>query len=306
MKTEIIKLNNVIKTYGDVKAVNGISFSVNMGEIFGLLGPNGAGKTTTIEMIVGLRKPDDGSIIINGLDNIKDIKKIKEIIGIQLQSTSLFDLLTVRELIELYGSFYSTNVDYDTLINDMLLKEKQHARVKGLSGGQKQRLAIALAIVHDPQIVFLDEPTTGLDPQARRTLWDIIIKLKNNGKTVILSTHYMEEAEVLCDRIAIVDSGKLIALDTPNNLIHDLHRENAIEFYCEDDFDISSIKAAEEVSNINEHNNYFTVYSSNITKTLFTIIQIANLNNWILRDVKTRTATLEDVFISMTGRRLGE
>jgi ABC-2 type transport system ATP-binding protein len=306
MKTEIIKLNNVVKTYGDVKAVNGITFSVNMGEIFGLLGPNGAGKTTTIEMIVGLRKPDDGSIIINGLDNIKDIKKIKEIIGIQLQSTSLFDLLTVRELIELYGSFYSTNVDYDTLINDMLLKEKQHARVKGLSGGQKQRLAIALAIVHDPQIVFLDEPTTGLDPQARRTLWDIIIKLKNNGKTVILSTHYMEEAEVLCDRIAIVDSGKLIALDTPNNLIHDLHRENAIEFYCEDDFDISSIKAAEEVSNINEHNNYFTVYSSNITKTLFTIIQIANLNNWILRDVKTRTATLEDVFISMTGRRLGE
>ncbi|MDF2608020.1 MAG: transporter [Bacillales bacterium] len=306
MKIEIINLINVFKTYGDTKAVNGISLSVNRGEVFGLLGPNGAGKTTTIEMIVGLRRPDQGSIKINGLDNIKDIKKIKEIIGIQLQSTSLFDLLTVRELIELYGSFYNTQVDYDSLINDMLLKEKQHSRVKGLSGGQKQRLAIALAIVHDPQIVFLDEPTTGLDPQARRTLWDIIIKLKNNGKTVILSTHYMEEAEVLCDRIAIVDSGKLIALDTPSNLIHNLQKENAIEFYCEDAFDISPIKEINEVSNIIEHNNFFTVYTSNITKTLFNIIQLANVNNWALKEVKTRTATLEDVFISMTGRRLRE
>lgn len=212
----MIEVKSLVKKYGTFTAVNGIDFTVGKGEIFGLLGPNGAGKSTTLEMMVGLRKPDGGTANIGGFDISRDLNKVKEVIGIQLQSTTLFELLTVEEILRLYGSFYQKNVSIPELIEEVSLTEKAKSRIKTLSGGQKQRLAIALALVHDPWILFLDEPTTGLDPQARRTLWDIVLKLKEKGKTTVLTTHYMDEAHVLCDRIAIMDQGNLIALDTPS------------------------------------------------------------------------------------------
>lgn len=227
----IVDVKEVKKQYGSFTAVKGVSFQVKRGEIFGLLGPNGAGKTTTIEMLVGLRKPDEGTATLSGYDVIKEVTKVKEVIGVQLQSTSLFELLKVEEILYLYGSFYPTHVDINGLIEDMLLTEKRNDLIKGLSGGQKQRLAIALALIHDPDIVFLDEPTTGLDPQARRTLWDIVLRLKERGKTIILSTHYMDEAHVLCDRIGIMDQGELIALDTPMNLVKRLQSTSSVEFH---------------------------------------------------------------------------
>lgn len=226
----IIKAEHLVKRYGDFYAVNGVNFEVHRGEVFGLLGPNGAGKTTTLEMLVGLRKPDEGTAWIGEFDIRKDLERIKEVIGVQLQSTTLFELLTVEEILKMYASFYPKHISIPELIEDMILTDKRKSRIKSLSGGQKQRLAIALALVHDPWIIFLDEPTTGLDPQARRTLWDIVLNLKQKGKTIMLTTHYMDEAHVLCDRIAIMDQGKMIALDTPENLVKNLQSDSAVEF----------------------------------------------------------------------------
>lgn len=223
----MIEVAGLIKTYGNLKAVNDVSFKVEKGEIFGLLGPNGAGKTTTIEMMEGLRDIDQGEVYINQLSIKKQKPKVKEIIGVQLQSTSLFELLTVEETLKLYASFYKRTLEVDLILNQMNLEEKRKSLVKGLSGGQKQRLAIGLALIHDPKVIFLDEPTTGLDPQARRSLWDIILQLKEQQKTILLSTHYMEEAHVLCDRLAIMDHGQLIALGTPEELIASLETEGA-------------------------------------------------------------------------------
>lgn len=225
--TKMIEVQGLTKTYGQLKAVRGIDFFVNTGEIFGLLGPNGAGKTTSIEMMEGLREIDEGEVLINNHSVSKEKQKIKQIIGVQLQSTSLFELLTVEETLELYASFYSFSLPVEQILEQMNLVEKRKDFVKGLSGGQKQRLAIGLALIHDPKVVFLDEPTTGLDPQARRSLWDIIQDLKAKGKTILLSTHYMEEAHVLCDRLAIMDQGQIIALDTPDALIQSLSMEGA-------------------------------------------------------------------------------
>jgi ABC-2 type transport system ATP-binding protein len=225
--TKMIDVNGLHKSYGTLHAVRGISFSVDKGEIFGLLGPNGAGKTTTIEMMEGLRSIDQGDVLIDQFSVKKEKKKIKQIIGIQLQSTSMFELLTVEETLKLYASFYKSSLPVQGILEQMNLVEKRKDFVKGLSGGQKQRLAIGLALIHDPMVVFLDEPTTGLDPQARRSLWEIIVQLKEQGKTILLSTHYMEEAHVLCDRLAIMDQGEMIALDTPDALIASLNIEGA-------------------------------------------------------------------------------
>ncbi|MGM9988972.1 MAG: ABC transporter ATP-binding protein [Bacillaceae bacterium] len=305
MKDIIIEVKHVVKTYKTTRAVDDLSFEVYDGEIFGLLGPNGAGKTTTIEMLVGLRKPDEGTATLAGYDVIKQIDYVKDVIGVQLQSTSLFELLTIREILEMYASFYFEHVDIDNLIKEMLLEEKKKDRVKNLSGGQKQRLAIALALVHDPKIIFLDEPTTGLDPQARRTLWDIIISLKQRGKTIVLTTHYMDEAHVLCDRIGIVDRGKLIALDTPNALVKMLSSNNAITFrQNEGDYSIFlSLPTAQKYS---VTDNQITLYTNCLQETLVELITLANEENIVLHDLQTRTATLEDVFIQFTGRSLRE
>ncbi|MFC3886252.1 ABC transporter ATP-binding protein [Bacillus songklensis] len=303
---EIIKVQNLMKKYGNFTAVKGIEFEVQRGEVFGLLGPNGAGKTTTLEMLVGLRKPDEGTAIIGGFDIIRELKKVKEVIGVQLQSTTLFELLTVEEILHLYASFYHKHVSIPELIEDMLLTDKTKSRIKSLSGGQKQRLAIALALVHDPWIIFLDEPTTGLDPQARRTLWDIILRLKEKGKTIVLTTHYMDEAHVLCDRIAIMDQGKLIALDTPSLLVKNLQSDSAVEFRFLGEAHEVELHAIHGVKQVGNQNDMYVLYTDDLQSTLMSLIQTASEKQLKLSDLQTRTATLEDVFIHMTGRGLRE
>ncbi|WP_090831655.1 MULTISPECIES: ABC transporter ATP-binding protein [unclassified Bacillus (in: firmicutes)] len=302
----LIIVKNLVKKYGDFTAVNGVEFTVQKGEVFGLLGPNGAGKTTTIEMLVGLRKPDSGTAELAGFDLIKEQKQIKDVIGIQLQSTSLFELLTVKEIIEMYASFYPTHLSIPDLIDEMILTEKKNDRVKGLSGGQKQRLAIALALIHDPQIIFLDEPTTGLDPQARRTLWDIVLNLKARGKTVVLSTHYMDEAHVLCDRIGIMDRGNLIALDTPDGLVKSLQSDSAVEFKSIGQLSEETLLELASVKQVGIREDVYTLYTDHLQETLTDLITFSSNSDIQFSDLRTRTATLEDVFIHMTGRRLRE
>src|ERR1043166_8206683 len=207
-----IEVQGLVKSYGGTRAVDGISFSVNEGEIFGMLGPNGAGKTTTVEILEGLRESDGGSAEVLGFDIRRNGDKVKQQIGVALQTATLATNLTPFELLELFGGFYQRSVPPDSLLERLGLNEKRDARVQTLSGGQQQRLSVALALVNDPRIVFLDEPTTGLDPQARRTLWEVIEEMRASGKTVLLTTHYMEEAERLCDRVAIMDHGKILAL----------------------------------------------------------------------------------------------
>jgi len=218
----VIEVTDLHKNYGDIKAVDGVSFSVIQGEVYGILGPNGAGKTTTLEMIEGLRTIDQGQVVVNGVDVSKDPRQVKQMIGVQLQSSSFFDHLNLCELLEVFGSLYHRRVQPREILEDVELLDKAKSEVRHLSGGQKQRFSIAAALVNDPVVLFLDEPTTGLDPQARRHLWDLVEKFKQRGTTIVLTTHYMEEAEVLCDRVAIMDYGKIIALDTPDNLIQKL------------------------------------------------------------------------------------
>ena len=218
----IIKVENLYKTYGNIKALNGISFNVNKGEVFGMLGPNGAGKTTTIEILETLRNYDSGIAFINGLEVNSNQKSIKSNIGIQLQSNSFFDYLTLEETINLYSKIYNTPRKSKEMLSKVELNDKCKAYYKELSGGQKQRFSIAIALINNPTVLFLDEPTTGLDPQARRNLWHLIKDIKKQGITIMLTTHYMEEAQELCDRVAIIDNGNIVALDSPNNLIQEL------------------------------------------------------------------------------------
>ncbi len=311
----VIVADGLVKRYGDFTAVNGVSFEVRGGEVFGLLGPNGAGKTTTMEMIEGLRRPDGGTARVAGFDTKKELDRVKAVIGVQLQSTSLFDLLTVREITEMYASFYKASVPVGPLLESMILSEKLNGRVKHLSGGQKQRLAIALALVNDPLVVFLDEPTTGLDPQARRTLWDIVLRLKEQGKTVVLSTHYMDEAHVLCDRICLMDQGKVIALDTPDGLIRSLQADQTIEFQIGDYGAMpeeartglrSLVSGAGGVKQTEVRGERFVLYTDSVQRTLTDLIALSQEHEWKLHELSTRSATLEDVFIQMTGRSLRE
>lgn len=220
--TDIITVKNLTKKYGDKTTVDGISFTVREGEIFGILGPNGAGKTTTLEMIEALRPIDDGEVTLDGLNVRTSSAKVKEIIGIQLQSTAFFDKLTLREQLKMFDSLYGETTDPDTLLAEVQLSDKAKSFVENLSGGQRQRFSIAAALINKPRVLFLDEPTTGLDPQARRNLWELIADIKKKGITVVLTTHYMDEAELLCDRIAIMDAGKIVTIDTPKNLIKQL------------------------------------------------------------------------------------
>lgn len=222
MAETIIRVNNLVKKYGTFEAVKGISFEVNEGEIFGLLGPNGAGKSTTLEIIETLRQKTSGEVWVNGFNLDEEPDEIKKIIGVQLQTSGYYPNLKLTELMILFGGLYNRAVDPMHLLEMVNLKDKANAKVKELSGGQKQRFSIATTLINDPKIVFLDEPTTGLDPQARRNLWDLVRNIRDKGTTVIMTTHYMDEAEVLCDRVAIIDSGKIIAMETPDRLIDNL------------------------------------------------------------------------------------
>src|SRR5436190_2469300 len=222
MSRTIISVNNLVKNYGSFQAVKGISFHVNEGEIFGLLGPNGAGKSTTLEIIETLRSKTSGEVIVDGLNLDKQPGEIKKIIGVQLQSSGYYPGLNLLQLIDLFNGLYNKSVDSMELLEMVNLKDKAKSKLKQLSGGQKQRFSIATTLINDPKIIFLDEPTTGLDPQARRSLWELVKNIREKGTTVIITTHYMDEAEYLCDRVAIIDQGKIIAMDTPDQMIDEL------------------------------------------------------------------------------------
>jgi ABC-2 type transport system ATP-binding protein len=218
----LVDVQELCKSYGSLQAVDGVSFTVKRGEVFGILGPNGAGKTTTVEILEGMRLPDSGVARINGIDIRKDPRAVKSLIGIQLQSSSFFEKLNLAELLEVFGSLYRRRVDAKALLCEVELEDRARSEFKDLSGGQKQRFSIATTLVNDPLLLFLDEPTTGLDPQARRHLWELVKRFKTEGRTVLMTTHYMEEAEELCDRVAIMDRGRIVAMDPPDRLIDDL------------------------------------------------------------------------------------
>ncbi|MBK6505676.1 MAG: ABC transporter ATP-binding protein [Ignavibacteria bacterium] len=222
---KIIEVKDLVKKYGDFTAVNGISFDVKEGEIFGLLGPNGAGKTTTLEIMETLRDKTSGEVLIDGLAVDKDSNEIKSIIGVQLQAAGYYPNLYLVELLELFGGLYNVDIDTDEMLGMVDLKDKAKSKYKDLSGGQKQRFSICTTLINNPKIIFLDEPTTGLDPQARRNLWELVIKIRANGTTVMLTTHYMDEAEYLCDRVGIIDKGRIITIDSPDNLIDKLIKD---------------------------------------------------------------------------------
>jgi ABC-2 type transport system ATP-binding protein len=305
-----IVVKDLKKYYGEVKAVDGISFEVEEGCIFGMLGPNGAGKTTTIETIVGLNKKDGGSINIFGYDSEKDLDDVKKIIGVQLQSPSLFPRLTVRELIELFASFYPEPMDCQGVIEKIGLEQKANTRVNNLSGGQKHRLAVGLAMVSNGKAVFLDEPTTGLDPQARRQLWDVILGLKEDGKTVFITTHYMDEAERLCDELVVIDQGKVIAQGSPEALIKESFQDTAIEFI---DPGFSSEEREEFASaipgvklNFELKERQIVLYSDAVPDTIKGIIDFTESKGKSVEDIMVRHATLEDVFLKLTGRGIRE
>jgi len=219
---QIIQVQDLRKSYGELKAVDGVSFSVGSGEVFGILGPNGAGKTTTVEILEGMREPDGGTAVVNGIDVQKDPRAIKKVIGIQLQSSAFFDRLNLVEILDVMASLYHREIDAMDLLREVELADRADALFKELSGGQKQRFSVASTLVNDPILLFLDEPTTGLDPQARRHMWALVQRFKSEGRTVLLTTHYMEEAEELCDRVAIMDRGKIVALDRPSALVDSL------------------------------------------------------------------------------------
>jgi ABC-2 type transport system ATP-binding protein len=305
---DAIVVQDLKKYYGDTKAVDGINFDVKQGEVFGMLGPNGAGKTTTVEIIEGLRVADSGQVTVMDMDVRKEADKIKARIGVQLQTTALYPLLTVREVINLFRSFYPGRVRDTAYVIDLVnLREKQKTRSRDLSGGQQQRLSMALALVNLPDIIFLDEPTTGLDPQARRKTWDVIQQVSDEGTTVFLTTHYMEEAERLCDRVAVIDQGKIIALDTPEDLIDAHFEESAIEFELNGgEINPELLTGLEGVTHTRHDGNAITLYSRAVPRTLARLIEFGELHSISLDDLHVRRATLEDVFLKLTGRRIRE
>jgi ABC-2 type transport system ATP-binding protein len=299
-----VQVSNLIKKYGDLIAVNDISFSVERGEIFGLLGPNGAGKTTTVEMIEGLRRPDGGAIEVCGIDALKHRDQIKEIIGVQLQSTTLYDKIKVREAIDLFGGYYRKSLPTEQLLELVSITDKQNSYVAKLSGGQKQRVALALALVNDPQVVFLDEPSTGLDPQARRNVWDMVGDLKKQGKTVILTTHYMEEAEHLCDRVGIVDHGKVIALDSPRNLIETSDLKSAVEVTCKDENALEIMQKLDGVTKVVQEGTRYLLHSKETSPVMRALTDLSENKTLRVESMSVRQGTLEDVFLLLTGRTL--
>jgi len=303
----MVKVSNLVKRYGNLIAVDNVSLAIEKGEIFGLLGPNGAGKTTLVEMIEGLRKPDGGSIEICGIDGLKEPAKIKEIIGVQLQSTTLYDKIRVKEAIDLFGAYYRRSISSEDILKEVSLVEKRNSYVGTLSGGLKQRLALALALVNDPKVLFLDEPTTGLDPQARRNVWDIIENMKRRGKTIILTTHYMEEAEQLCHRVGIMDQGKIIAMDSPKNLIVNSGLESTVEFHSmpqESDKILQILAGIGKI--IRQDNDRFVLYTKEAPRVLQEITRVCGESGINLKNLTVREATLEDVFLSLTGKKLRE
>lgn len=285
-------------------AVDHISLNIEEGEVFGILGPNGAGKTTTLEMIEGLREIDEGTATLAGLSVNKDPMAVKEVIGIQLQKSEYFEYLNLGELLTLFGNFYNRNVDADKLLEEVQLTEKKKAQARDLSGGQKQRLSIASALVNDPKVLFLDEPTTGLDPQARHNLWELIRKINKAGKTIVLTTHYMEEAEQLCDRIAVMDKSKIIALGTPAELIKQYTDTSRIIFKTDREVPLENLKNLSNVKNVNQTRQGYELQVVNVESVVQSLIEFNGKEGVRLDSLQVEQPTLEDVFLNLTGKKL--
>ncbi len=302
--TAVIEAQDLRKRYGSVLAVDGVSFEVQRGEVFGMLGPNGAGKTTTVEMLEGLRKPDGGQALVLGIDVAREPDRLKERIGVQLQTAALYPNLTVTEVIDLFGSFYRERRPTRELIAALDLTERKDALTKVLSGGQRQRLSVALALVNDPELIFLDEPTTGMDPAARRSLWDLVLALKERGTTVLLTTHYMEEAEQLCDRIGIMDHGQILELGTVKDLVERRFQELSIRFDALPGLDDDRLGALPAVTRVVHEDGAVALYTRDVATTIGGLLAAAGEVGQEPQNLAVRRATLEDVFLDLTGRAL--
>ncbi len=299
-----IEVRNLIKNYGETRAVNEISLEINEGEIFGLVGPNGAGKTTTIECIEGLKKYDAGEIRVFGMEPYKERERLYQLIGVQLQETSYQSGIKVWEICDLFSCLYKNPIPYKELCEEFGLSEKRNSYVSRLSGGQRQRLSIILALIPNPKTVFFDELTTGLDPEARRTTWASVKELRDEGRTVFLTTHFMEEAEILCDRVAIMDQGKIVALDTPRNLIETSGMEERIIFEGSI-FDVAALKRIKGVLDVRRNQSEVTVYGKggDLLQNIVSFLQTEGIK---YKNLQTKTPTLEDVFLKVAGHNYKE
>ncbi len=304
MQTAAIQCTGLVKRYGDVVAVDGLDLEVRRGECFGLLGPNGAGKTTTVEIFEGLLTPDEGDVTVLGERWRGDGRALRNRLGIQLQETRLHEKLTVLETITLFRSFYDRGAAPEEVLKDVGLEEKSSAWVRTLSGGQQQRLSLACALACDPEILFLDEPTTGLDPQSRRQIWNIVSDLRERERTVLLTTHYMDEAERLCDRVAIVDRGKIIALGSPAELIASLGADNVVEVTCDRAPDLSRLNGLGDVQEIRGDESRLRVTVEHLHRAVPAILGALKEQGVELSNLTTHHATLEDLFVALTGRHL--
>ena len=301
-----VQIRNLRKAYGEVVAVDGLDLDIRRGECFGLLGPNGAGKTTTIEICEGLNTPDEGEVLVLGRRWGERDRELRELLGISLQETQFSEKLTVNETVTLFRSFYRNGPTPEEAIAMVQLQEKSRGRVGQLSGGQKQRLALACALVGAPELLFLDEPTTGLDPQSRRQLWELIEGFKSGGRSILLTTHYMDEAERLCDRVAIVDHGRTIALGTPRELIAQLRAEHVLEFALagEQVVDPVALRNIEGVCAADRRDGTYRLQVDQLHRAMPALLNELRYQGAQLAELRTHSATLEDVFVSLTGRNL--
>ena len=304
MENFVLQVENLVKRYADVEAVRGVSFAVKEGEVFGLLGPNGAGKTTTIEILEGLRTLDSGRVTVCGLDPQRNSEQLKNEIGAALQSTSLPDKLRTLEALRLFASFYSRRRNPEELLRRFGLEDKRDTFYSKLSGGQKQRLALAIALVNDPRVLFFDEPTAGLDPQVRREIYDIIEELKREKKTIVMTTHYIEEAQRLCDRVAIVDHGKVIAMGTPRELKERSGDKSRIEVRLAKQESELALKGLDGVSDCRNFNGGYVLHCQRPPQAIVALVKHLEAQGNELVSLEIATPSLEDVFIELTGRRL--
>jgi ABC-2 type transport system ATP-binding protein len=305
---QVIRVSDLRKIYGKTIAVDGLSFEVNEGEIFGMVGPNGAGKTTTIECLEGLRRPDSGEMSVLGLDPIRQEHELRFVIGTQLQASQLPDQLTVSEVLDLFASFYPHPASWPALIERLGLAEKRNSYIVKLSGGQRQRVFIALALINRPRLVFLDELTSGLDPQARHSIWDLVREVRADGCTVFLTTHLMEEAETLCDRVAIVDHGRVVALDTPAALIRNIGAESRVLFTLNTGYDPQALTSIGSVTRVERDEQRVIVYgrstSSGQSPLIAEVANALSAQGVVFTDIRMEQPSLEDVFLQLTGRAM--